>query len=192
MTARLAMPTDSAALLAIYARYIATSITFEYELPSVAQFAARIEDVLRVYPYIALFEGSRAIAYAYTHRFKERAAYSWCAECSIYIDPDFTHQGIGSRLYQVLFEISRLQGVRELFAVVTTPNEPSARLHAKMGFVRAGLYRNAGYKNDLWWDISIFQKSLQADCADTDAPLPLKSISEIDAEIINKICKKYF
>ena len=80
MQLRFAVPSDAGALLRIYDECINTSITFEYALPSEAEFSARIADFSAEYPYLALFDGDVPAAYAYAHRAQERAAYSWNAE----------------------------------------------------------------------------------------------------------------
>ena len=93
---RVATPDDAEALLALYAPYVTdTAISFEYEVPSVEEFRARIVRTLKTYPYlIAEFRGV-SLGYAYTSAFVGRAAYAWSAENSIYIDKNCRHQGIG-------------------------------------------------------------------------------------------------
>ena len=78
---------DAEALLAIYAPYVEqTAITFEYDVPTVDEFRQRIEDVSRHYPWIVAADGGRIAGYAYASAFKERAAYRWAVETSIYVD----------------------------------------------------------------------------------------------------------
>lgn len=83
---RLANITDTESLLAIYAEYIDTSITFETLLPTVDEFKRRIAEISAVYPYlVAESKDGEILGYAYAHRFKERAAYAWGVETSIYL-----------------------------------------------------------------------------------------------------------
>ena len=86
MIIRFARAEDAQALLDIYAQYIHTPITFEYELPSAAEFARRISSTLADgYPYLVCQDGDEVLGYAYAHRLGERAAYQWNAELSIYL-----------------------------------------------------------------------------------------------------------
>lgn len=108
ITLRAARPDDAAALLEIYAPYVTgTAITFEYDVPSVEEFRARIEHTLKKYPYIVAESGGEIVGYAYTGEFKERAAYGWSVETSIYVARGKKHCGIGKRLYRALEDISR-------------------------------------------------------------------------------------
>lgn len=176
MQLRFAVPADAAALLRVYAESIDTSITFEYVLPSEAEFAGRIADISAFYPYLALFDGETPAAYAYAHRAQERAAYSWNAELSIYIAKAFVHCGLGRLLYEALMELLRLQGVKTVYGVVTSPNAPSEALHEAMGFHRAARFTDAGYKNGGWHDVTWFEKEIAPHGA---APAPLRPIAEI-------------
>ncbi len=86
MGIRMATAADTAELLAIYGQYIDTPITFEYELPTQAEFSARIAGILAEYPYLVWEEDGRILGYGYAHRHMERAAYQWNAELSVYLD----------------------------------------------------------------------------------------------------------
>ena len=77
MKLRFAVPEDAQALLDIYARYIHTPITFEYDLPSREEFARRISSTLERYPYLVAEEAGKAVGYAYAHPERDRAAYQW-------------------------------------------------------------------------------------------------------------------
>ena len=78
---------DAEELLAIYAPYVEkTAITFEYEVPSVEEFKGRIAHVLQRFPYLKAVEDGKILGYAYVSPFKERAAYDWSVETSIYVD----------------------------------------------------------------------------------------------------------
>lgn len=157
---RFAAIDDSAALLDIYAQYIHTPTTFEYELPTRQEFAGRIRDISGEYPYLVCEEKGKIIGYAYAHRQKERKAYQWNAELSIYLDPASTSRGIGKKLYGALIEILKLQGIHTAYGVVTIPNEKSERLHASMGFRRIGEYHKTGYKCGAWHDVACFEKEI--------------------------------
>ena len=145
MALRLATPMDAPALVGIYGQYIHTPITFEYELPSPREFQDRITHTLEDYPYLVWEENGTPVGYAYAHRFKERAAYQWGAELSVYVAQGHTSQKVGRRLYGALMELLAIQGVRTVYGIVTVPNEKSEGLHRSMGFQDAGICRNTGY-----------------------------------------------
>ena len=185
---RPAVPADAAALLAIYGQYIGTSITFEYTLPSPAEFRGRIEDISAVYPYLVYEENGIPLGYAYAHRFAERAAYQWSAELSVYLDRDARGRGIGRKLYAAVMDLLRMQNVRTAYALVTTPNEPSDRFHLGMGFHVAGVTRNAGFKNGTWRSVTIYEKAL----ADYDSPPgPWTGWRALDPAAVAAVLKTY-
>lgn len=185
---RFAAADDAEALLAVYAQYIGTSVTFEYVLPTPEEFRRRIEDISAVYPYLVHETDGRVDGYAYAHRFAERAAYQWSAELSVYLDRSVRGQGLGSQLYAALTDLLRLQGVRTVFGLVTTPNERSDRLHLSMGFTVAGVNHNAGFKNGQWRSVTIYEKNI----APYDPePEPLKSIREAEAGAVNAVLQTY-
>lgn len=170
MTIRFAVQEDVPALLAIYEQYIHTNITFEYVLPSREEFARRVASISAVYPYLTAEEDGRILGYAYAHRIAERAAYSWGAELSIYLCPDAVGQGLGRRLYQVLIQLLRLQGVRTVYGLVASPNPASEGLHAALGFQLMGVQHRAGYKNGQWIDLLWLERAI-APCGPDPAPL---------------------
>ena len=106
-TIRLARPGDVDALLAIYAPYLSTTVTFEYVVPSREEFARRIADVQARFPYLVLEEDGQPIGYAYAHLLAERIAYQWSAELSIYLSPAAMGKGTGRPLYLALMELLR-------------------------------------------------------------------------------------
>ena len=156
MTLRFARESDAAALLAIYAQYIDTSVTFEYVLPTEEEFAARIRETLTTYPYLVCEEDGRIIGYSYAHRYRERAAYAWCTELSIYVDQTHHSKGVGRALYVALEKMLLMQGVHSTYAIVTQPNEKSGAFHTAMGFTAVGRQTKVGYKAGAWHDICIF------------------------------------
>ena len=135
--------------------------TFETVLPGVAAMAERIEKRLHDYPWLVWEEHDRVLAYAYAGRFRERAAYDWIAETSIYVAADAQRRGIARSLYATLLEVMRLQGIQQAVGVITLPGAPACSLHETLGFTRAGVWRRAGYKLGQWWDVGVWQKELQ-------------------------------
>ncbi|MDD7740729.1 MAG: GNAT family N-acetyltransferase, partial [Lachnospiraceae bacterium] len=100
MQIRFVTEEDAEELLAIYAPYVEqTAITFEYEIPSEEEFAERIGKVQERYPYLAAELNGEILGYAYVSPFKNRAAYDWAVETSIYVRMDRKRQGVGKLLY---------------------------------------------------------------------------------------------
>ena len=112
---RFAKPDDCAAMLAIYAPYIETTITFEQEVPSREAFSLRIADVKREYPWIVWEENGKILGYAYAHKFAVRISYRPSAELSVYLSPDARGKGIGRKLYEALFALLQLQNVKSVY-----------------------------------------------------------------------------
>lgn len=135
MLIRMATVQDAAELLEIYRPYVEeTSITFETEVPTEAEFAERIAEILSRFPYLVAEEDGRLLGYAYAHPFHQRAAYGWTVESSVYVRKDVRHGHIGTLLYEKLLSMLRAQGVRNVCAVITVPNAPSMAFHKKLGF----------------------------------------------------------
>lgn len=130
---------DVPEILAIYAPYVLTSTaTFEYDVPAEEEFLHRFRDITAQFPWLVWEEGGKILGYAYASRPYARAAYSWCAEPSIYLRPEAQGRKIGAKLYRVLEECLRLQGYQLLYALVTQENASSLAFHKKQGyFLRA-------------------------------------------------------
>lgn len=159
---RIARDEDAAAIHAIYAPSITDGVaTFETELPGVAAMGERIRARLQHYPWLVWEEAGEVLAYAYAGRFRERAAYDWIAETSIYVRADAQRRGIARRLYGVLLDTMRLQGINQVVGVITLPGTVSVAMHETMGFAAAGVWRQCGYKLGEWWDVGVWQKELQ-------------------------------
>mgnify|MGYP001086806414 CR=1 FL=1 len=179
---------DVPALLDIYRHYISTIVTFEYVLPGGEEFARRVDAVSQVYPYLVLEQDGRVLGYAYAHPIAERAAYGWGAELSIYLHPDAAGRGAGTRLYRVLMELLRLQGVRTVYGLVSSPNPASEGLHTAMGFRLMGVQQKAGYKNGRWIDLLWFEKAI---APYTPAPAPLVPVGRLPGEQVRAVLDSF-
>jgi phosphinothricin acetyltransferase len=174
---RIARDEDAAAIHAIYAPSITDGVaTFETELPGVATMRERIRTRLQHYPWLVWDEGGEVLAYAYAGRFRERAAYDWIAETSIYVRADAHRRGIARRLYGVLLDTMRLQGINQAVGVITLPGTVSVAMHETMGFSAAGVWRQCGYKLGQWWDVGVWQKQLQAVAATPSPVIPFPQL----------------
>lgn len=174
MNIRLARAEDAPDLLEIYKPYVSeTAVSFETGVPSVSEFADRIRDTLSQFPWLVAEIDGRAVGYAYAVAHRARKAYDWSVDSTVYIGNGFRGRGIGRALYSRLFELLKEQGVANVFAGITQPNEASVRLHESLGFVRVGLFKDVGFKLGKWWDVGWWQLQLQK----PDRPKPIRSFS---------------
>src|SRR5215469_1259620 len=152
---------DAAACAAIYAPYVAdTVISFEYEAPSDAEMAERIEQLTSTHAWLVAEDGGEILGYAYGCPHRERAAYQWATEVSVYVDRRHQRRGAGRALYEALFERLAEKGYRIALGGIALPNEASVGLHSACGFTPVGVYKGIGYKQDAWWDVEWWQRAL--------------------------------
>jgi len=158
---------DAGACAAIYAPYVRdTAVTFEVEPPDTAEVARRIAAAAARHAWLVLEDDGRVTGYAYGGPFKERAAYRWACETSIYLEPGRRRTGAGRALYGALLARLGARGYHRALAGMTLPNDASAGLHRALGFEPVGTYRRIGWKNGAWHDVAWVQKTL----ADDDRP----------------------
>jgi len=185
---RTATPDDSESILKIYAPYIEkTSYTFETEVPTVDSFKERISSYLKNWPWLVCELDGVIAGYAYGTRHRERVAYQWSIESSVYVHDDCQRMGVARALYTALINILKLQGFRNLYAVINLPNDKSVSFHEKLGFEYFATYKNVGYKlgrwkNVGWWQLQLNEYSLE--------PEPPMNFSTLDITKIRKICKE--
>ena len=177
MQIRLASPADAAAVLAIYAPYCSTPITFELEPPTLADMEQRLRETLISYPWLLAVEGDQVLGYAYGHAFRERAAYRWAVETSVYVAQDAHQKGVGSALYERLLTMLKAQGFVAAMAGATLPNPGSVRLHERFGFQDVGIWKNIGYKCGAWHDVGFFQLELNQPVSTPSEPLGLAAVA---------------
>lgn len=188
-TARL---TDADKLVAIYAPYVTdTAITFEYEVPTVEEFRARMKNILKKYPYIVAEQNGIIVGYAYVSAFVGRAAYDWSVETSIYVDGNIRHQGIGGRLYDTLEAILKEMNILNLNACIGYPKEEdehltknSAQFHEHLGYKWVGQFHDSGYKFGHWYDMIWMEKMLGDH---PDIPAPVKLFPDVRKNLIGTL-----
>lgn len=165
---RMATSQDAEKLLKIYAPYVEnTAITFEYEVPSVEEFAGRIENCLKRYPYLVAEKAGKAVGYAYVSPFKSRAAYDWAVETSIYVAENEKGMGIGRFLYEVLEALLKKQGILNMNACIAYPavedehlTKDSVKFHESLGYEMVGRFHACGYKFNRWYDMVWMEKRI--------------------------------
>lgn len=152
---------DAAALLNIYKPYITdTIITFEYDVPTLEEFTERVRDISSKFPYIVAEENKEILGYAYAHTFRERAAYNWSVETSIYVSLSKRRSGIGRLLYDELERLLIKQNITSAIACVSYPNPDSIRFHESLGYKTVGHIEKCAYKLGQWCDIVFMEKLL--------------------------------
>ena len=177
---RFATEKDAEAILSIYAPYIEkTAITFEYEVPSLSEFSARIAEIQKKYPWIVYEEGGKILGYAYGGPEYTRAAYQWTVEVSVYVGENAKGKGIGSALYAKILDILEKQNFCVCYALVNDDNEASMKMHEKYGFKKIGFRKNCGYKHEKWHSVVFLEKQLNEFSV---PPKPVVPIGELEYE----------
>jgi phosphinothricin acetyltransferase len=180
---RMAQPGDSQAILDIYAPYVTdTAITFVSQLPSVDEIKAKMLDIEKRYPYLVCSIGDTIVGFAYANQARPHEVFAWNAELSVYIDPEFHGRGIATALYTALFQILKVQGFWNLYAVITLPNEASIALHKHFGFEPLAIHPNEGYKIGAWRDVlwMLYRIKGAADPETHGSPTRLTKLREND------------
>lgn len=170
---------DIEGILNIYAPIIKnTIISFETEVPDVAEMENRIREITRYYPWLVCEKEGKILGYAYASPHRSRAAYQWSADVSVYVDENVHRKGVGRGLVTSVSELLKLQGLYNAYAGVALPNTASTRLFEKMGFERLGVFWKVGYKHGKWRNVAMFHKPLQPHI---NEPTPPVSVQEIKA-----------
>lgn len=170
ITIRGARPEDAAVIAAIYAPYVLSgTVSFETEAPDTRGMRSRMAASDGLYPWLVATTGGgedgdgggAILGYAYATRFKDRPAYRWTVETTIYVSGAVQGQGTGQLLYDALLDTLAAQGFVQAVATISLPNDQSIQLHEKVGFRRAGQYREIGFKQGRWLDVGMWQRELR-------------------------------
>ena len=159
---RLAEQSDVPGILEIYAPFILdTAVTFEETVPEEPAFWERIQGIMSELPYLVCEINGKIAGYAYASAYRSRASYRWAKEVSVYVHPDFHRQRIAHALYTSLNEIVRYQGIADLLAIITMPNEASVSFHEYFGYRKCAEFSKVGYKLNQWQNVGWFELFLQ-------------------------------
>jgi L-amino acid N-acyltransferase YncA len=182
---RPARPEDAAAIAAIYAPYVLTgTVSFETEAPDSRAMRSRMAASDGLYPWIVATNGDAeggVLGYAYATRFRDRPAYRYVVETSIYVAGASQMQGAGRLLYQALIDTLRAQGFTQAMGAIALPNDASIHLHESVGFRRAGVYRQVGYKQGRWVDVGLWQCALNDSVIPPLDPKPFSAVGVVRA-----------
>ncbi|MFY0644833.1 MAG: N-acetyltransferase [Bacteroidia bacterium] len=155
---RKANAADAAQIAEIYNHYISnTIITFELEEIDSEEMNSRIQSIQKKYPFIVLEQDDQILAYAYASQWKERKAYQYTCESSIYVKREFLGHGYGFSLYKSLIDSLEKSHYRRVLGGIALPNDASIALHEKLGFTHSGTLTNVGFKFEKWVDVGYWQ-----------------------------------
>ena len=155
---RSARAEDASGIAGIYNHFVKeTVVTFEETPVEAPRMAARISEVTRQFPWLVWEEGGPVLGYAYATRWKERTAYRFCVETTIYLAPEAIGRGIGTGLYRGLIEELRGRGIHSAIGGIALPNPASIALHEKVGFVPIGTFKEVGWKLGRWVDVGYWE-----------------------------------
>ena len=174
---RLVTESDAAQIQALYAPYVLhTAISFELEPPTVDDVRQRITKTLPRWPWLVCEHEGEILGYVYAGRHRDRAAYQWSVDVSVYIAERFQRLGVGRALYSALFTILTFQGFYNAFAGITLPNPASVGLHEALGFQPVGVYRAVGYKLGAWHDVGWWHLVLREPSQPCVPPVDLNAV----------------
>lgn len=153
---------DAAVISQIYNHYVAgTTITFEEEPVSTDEMARRMQAVQAAgLPWLVTEIDGVVVGYAYATKWKERSAYRYSVESTVYLSADSHGRGLGMALYDELLAALAASGVHVVIGGIAQPNPASVALREKLGFARVAMFREVGRKFDRWIDVGYWERVL--------------------------------
>ena len=186
---RAASEQDAAAMLALYAPYVInTTVSSEYEPPTLAEFAGRMRRFTERLPWLVCVVDGVVAGYGYASPHRTRAAYQWSVETSIYVAEDYHRRGIAGAIYSALFELLAMQGYYNIYVGITSPNERSMKFHKAMGFIISGAYQESMYKFGQWRDGLWMGKSLRPHEGEPQPTVPFPEIA--DSPLVARVLRQ--
>lgn len=167
---RNAQSRDADALARLCNHYVINTVaTFEEEPVTGIEMQGRLDAVNAVgLPWLILESGGETGGYAYAVRWKSRSAYRHSVESTIYLDTGARGSGLGMRLYGSLLEDLQQRDVHTVLAGIALPNDPSVRLHERLGFEKVAHMGEVGRKFERWVDVGYWQRMFTADKTDAE------------------------
>lgn len=166
---------EAPSILSIYSHYVLeTAVTFEYDVPTILEMEKRIMEREGKYPFLGAFLDGEMVGYAYLSPFKDRSAYDWSAETSIYVRRDMKGMGIGSMLLEALENEARKMKLLTLEACIAMPQDEddpylgmeSVIFHSRKGYREVGRFLFSGFKFSSWYHMVWMEKEIGPhDCA---------------------------
>jgi L-amino acid N-acyltransferase YncA len=164
-TMRAARPEDLPYVREIYNHYVTNStVTFDEEQMTLAQWRDKFDYLAKLgMPFIVAESVSgQLLGYALVSPWKQKRAYRFTVENSIYLGAAATGKGLGPALLEELIAQSRAAGLREIIAVIADQGaEASLKMHENFGFTEIGRMGRVGFKFERWLGIILLQKSLK-------------------------------
>ncbi|MCW5936148.1 MAG: N-acetyltransferase [Fimbriimonadaceae bacterium] len=177
---RLATEADGDSVAHIYAPFVnGSAVSFESSAPLRAEMAARIVAVNRTHAWLVAEREGQVCGYAYGGPHRNREAYRWSTEVSIYLAPEARGRGVGRALYSRLFACLLAQGYCTLYSGITLPNAPSVAFHEAMGFDAVGVFPQAGFKLGRWHDVGWWSRVLQTHAGELRPVSELENLDQI-------------
>lgn len=183
---------DAERILKIYRYYVEkTAVTFEWTVPTLEEFKVRMKNTMAKFPYIVALEDKKIVGYSYVSPFKEREAYDWAVETTIYLDTEKRRCGIGKRLYLAMEEILRRMHILNLNACIGYPKQDDEYLtknsmlfHEHLGYTLVGRFHDCGYKFGRWYDMVWMEKAIGVHSSKPEKVLNYNDIKEHLSDIL--------
>ncbi|HWB28203.1 MAG TPA: GNAT family N-acetyltransferase [Chitinophagaceae bacterium] len=180
MIIRFAQAGDADEMLNIYKPFIEnTATSFETVVPSTVEFSQRILTYTQKYPWLVAEINKTIAGYAYASAHRQRDAYQWSVESSVYVHPSFYRQGIAMKLYDMLFMLLAEMNFVNVYAGVALPNEASVTFHENAGFKHIGIYENVGYKLGAWHSVLWMVKHIHTHNTNLRAPANIQHVAHL-------------
>ena len=152
---------DAPSLCAIYNHYVTqTHISFEEAAVAANEMRQRIAKTTESYPWLVCEEDGALLGYAYGSKWRERPAYRFTLEATVYLHPSSAGKGRGSALLDALLTELRQRALHTVIAVIALPNDPSIALFKRFGFQQAAHFHQVGHKFGQWVDVANLQRVL--------------------------------
>jgi phosphinothricin acetyltransferase len=193
---RIARADDAGKIAAIYRPYVEkTAISFEELAPGQEAMAAKIATVCSTFPFIVLEEEAEGkaelLGYAYATRFRERAAYRWSLEDSVYLREDAQGRGRGRLLLSALIELLRELRYVKVYAVITPPNPASVALHSRLGFRPLCRFEDTAFKLGAWQAIDWMELTLRKPASIPEEPIAFPDFALARPQRLGEILSGY-